>query len=70
MTPSEYKAACADTGRSLPEIADILGVVLSTLYRRFEDAGRTGKATIITGEMERAIRSIPKAAKKRSSRNA
>jgi hypothetical protein len=66
MTPAEYKSACEATGRTLQEIADILGVALSTLYRRFDDYGRTGRPTIITGEMERAIRSIAKARKNNS----
>ena len=63
MTPAEYKAACEATGRPVSELADLLGVARSTIYRRWEPGA------VITGEMELAIRAIPKARAKKSPRN-
>lgn len=64
MTPEEYKAACEATGRSVANLAGLLGVARSTIYRRWEPDAE------ITREMELAIQNIPKPRAKKSSRNA
>lgn len=65
MSPAEYKIACEATGRPVSELADLLGVARSTIYRRWEPGA------VITGEMVLAVRAIPKARRaKKYSRNA
>lgn len=61
MSPAEYKTAAAATGRSVSELAALLGIARSTIYRRCESGP-------ITGEMVLAIRAIP-ARRSKSSRN-
>lgn len=64
MTPAEYEIECRARG-PLPDLATRLGVNLSTLYRRFEPVRPNGQPTEITGEMELAIRAIPRTRKAR-----